>query len=205
LFWGLNISRSALRSFLKVEDSVLKTNSNLIDYNSYFLNEIKSMSKQDSINYITSKNIHSSSQALHEYIEDLKQNLIYETEKSEPPSSHWMLNSLDNYDVPTYLLGSADSKIGIALYDSLTNFKIKLRNEMSKISMANTHENFKSADFGINTEIDEKLTEGHNLTWNESLFLHQTLAVSLCTLTSLQNEVLNAEFICLKSISINSR
>lgn len=204
LFWGLNLSRSVLRSFLKVEDAVLKTNSNLIDYNSYILNEIRSKSKQDSVNYITSKNIHSSSLALYEYIEKLKQELIYETEKAEPPSDHWMINSIDNYDIPTFMLGSADSQKGNALYDSLFKYNNNLKKEMSKLSLVRTNESLDISNFEIDLSVNEKLTEGYRMNWNMSLFLHQTLAASLCTLTSLQNDVLNAEFNCLRSISNNT-
>jgi hypothetical protein len=90
--------------------------------------------------------------------------------------------------------------LGGELLGNLSAYRSELKNELQKlpIDKAIIEE---LGDFGIKTEQERRMMEEPDLHWNGQLFDHQVIACALALLTGTQNEVLNAEFKCLKLIS----
>ena len=59
-------------------------------------------------------------------------------------------------------------------------------------------------DFGIQTDLNPQMMEDMS-TWQEGMFYQQVVSGTLTLLTGIQNEVLNAEFKCLKTIKKNMK
>ncbi len=204
IFWGSNVSRSMLYSYLKVDDATLETNKNLMEYNDYILQEIRKKYINDAVYSNTAENINNQTMQINQYVEDIKKELIQYAERdARAVENHWYINAKDNYDIPTHFIGTAKSKTGIELFTRLNNFKIVLKGQMLKLPFENKDLVESLGDFGINTSLKPEMTEGYDLTWNEGMFNQQILVGTLSLLSSIQNEILNAEFKCLKSISMN--
>jgi GldM N-terminal domain len=112
------------------------------------------------------------------------------------------INEKDNYNIPTYYLGTAESQRGIELLNSLNTYKAGLKNQLQKLLFTNNDVLENLGDFGIKTELKSEITGGYDMKWNEGMFNQQVVVGTLSLLSSLQNEVLNAEFKCLKTISL---
>jgi hypothetical protein len=119
--------------------------------------------------------------------------------------NHWDINSKDNYDIPTHYLGSSESAKGVELWNKLNDYKIRLKDQLKSIPFVSQDVIDRLGDFGIKTELKPEMTDGYQMNWNEGMFSQQTIVGTLALLSAIQTEVLNAEFKCLKVISMHGR
>lgn len=203
IFWGSSVTRNILFSYLKVEDATLEINKGLTEYNAFILGEIKQKHADDPV-YSAAENIHAQTMKMTEDIENIKRELIRYTE-SDPHAveDHWYISAKDNYDIPSHYLGTANSERGFELLNSLNLYRAELKNQMKRLPFADEDLMEGLGDLGIKTELRPEMTDGYNMAWNEGLFNQQVIVGTLSLLSGIQSEVLNAEFKCLKTISIN--
>jgi hypothetical protein len=205
IFWGTNVTRNILYSYLKIEDATLQTNLNLTEYNSFILDEIKQKHPDDSVYVVTAEEIHKLTTEMVQKIENIKKELIQSVELNpEAMDNHWLINAKDNYDISTHYLGTAESQAGIELFNNLNALKTELKKQMEKLPLANKATIEGLGDFGIKTELNPAMAD-YEMEWNQEMFHSQIVVGALSLLTGLQNEVLNAEFKCLKVISLDAR
>jgi hypothetical protein len=92
---------------------------------------------------------------------------------------------------------------GAQLSEKLHIFKKSIEEELNGLPFENKKEIIAQlGDFAVKTELNEELMY-HFDTWEDGMFYGQTISSSLGLLTGVQNEVLNAEFKCLKAIRAN--
>lgn len=208
IVYALNYSRDIIVTYLKIEETTIETNSNLLAFNQFLLGEIN-RSNQD--NFITSAvNIDKYAQEAIATIEQIKQQLIEmsEGENSEAFENHWAINSLDNYDIPSYFLGNQNSEGADHLLKSLNELREKIKSELNRLPLVSKDSLINDlGDLGIKTDPDNRMSYKENTTWQEEMFYHTPIAGTLAILTSLQNQVLSAEFRMLSIIhkNINTR
>jgi len=205
IFWGLNVSRGILVSFLKVEDATLATNKNLAEYNATILDDIKAKTDSNSGYIQSAEKIARMSSEMVLFVENTKKELISIIEPDPgAQENHWNISSKDNYDIPThYMCGNEPASRGRELYDRLVNFKKSLIKEMENLPLKNKEEVIGNlGDLGIKTELNPEMMENME-NWQEGMFYQQTISGTLAILSGIQNEILNAEFKCLKTIKTN--
>lgn len=202
IFWAAQPSKSIVWSYLKVEDATLETNKNLKEYNAFLLKQIEEKKDSTSVNAGVAKKIHEQSLLLVDYIENIKIMIINRIEQD--PSAikdHWFINSPDEIEGSTFFLGSG-SEMGTELLSNLVSYNQEIKNQLAKLSIdKQILEN--QQGFGVQTELNPRMTEMNEMSWNGGMFDHQVIVGTLALLSSTQNDVLNAEFNCLKLISIN--
>ncbi len=204
IFWGLNVSRSVIFSYLIIEDVSIETNKNLNEYNAFILTQIQQRAGNNEIASNVSQSIHKQTEETSAYIDQIKKIIIDRAEfDSYAVSDHWLINAKDNYDIPTLYLGLSERCVGQELFERLNDHKVMLKQEMEQIPIENESLINELGDFGIKTELKQDILDGHKMKWNQTMFGNQTIVATLAILTSIQTEVLNAEFKCLKIVSMN--
>ncbi len=203
IFWGGNVSKNILYSFLKAEDATLNTNRELKEINSFLIASQESKSDSNALALEVIKTIDKQTKEMNLFVEDVKNQLIEVVEQNpDAKQNHWLINQKDNYDVPSHILCSGSRGLGQELLEKLIAHKKRLKEQLNRLPLENKEETIESyADFGINTEANySEMTDGLD-SWTDAMFYQQTIVGSLSLLSSIQNEVLNAEFKCLKVIS----
>ncbi|MCW3084512.1 MAG: gliding motility-associated protein GldL [Bacteroidetes bacterium] len=202
IFWGLKPSLNLITGYLKVEDETLKANKSMEIANDRMHAMVIRTSDPAIIRF--ADELHASTSEVVTTIENIKTGLISTVEHNpEAPKDHWQINSLDNYDIPSHILGNAESHEGIELHDQLVNYKKEILEKISTLSFADKEKMIADlGDLGISTEA-RNMPEGYEGfgTWQENMFYENTLASALATLSSLQNQVLNAEFTTLGAVA----
>jgi hypothetical protein len=199
IFWGSNVSRNILTGFLTVEDKVLQVNENLKQYNSHLLEEIK-MKDSSGIYSPAAEKINKLSLDNYQYVEDLKNELIRRADRD--PSSidnHWNISGMDNYDISTHFLGASYSTAGDDLWTSLNRYSKTLQEELKLLKLDNVKKEEIDA-LKIQTEPRLEVLDGYDLSWNQAMFQHQTVVATLAILSSIQTEILDAEFKALQML-----
>lgn len=202
LFWSLQPSRNFLIDFLKIEDATLETNRNLKEYNEFILKSIK-MDSIHSGSYVNiADNIHNKSQELIQYIENVKKILVEHIDPNpEAVNSHWYIISKEDSNVSSYYLGEG-SEMGQELYRNLYLYTQELKGELQHLKLDT--ESIDEVTKGIKIEVSEEMKMmmlGGSENWSGLLFDHQVIVASLALLSGIQNEILNAEFKSLRSIT----
>ncbi len=119
----------------------------------------------------------------------------------EIQENYYLINSLDNYDIPTYMMvGSGDSdrnSLAMELKGKLNLYKTAV----SEI-VTTTGVKFSLIELDIETEVPAKVPDYNrtNESWEMFNFYNVPLAGTLAILSSIQNEVLNAENIALSKL-----
>jgi hypothetical protein len=201
-FYAIQPSISLLTTFLNVEDATLKTNKSLQASNTRMLAFV--VYRADPAITAVATKINASTTKMVAYVEEIKRNLIIAVEHDPSTGAvdnHWLINSKDNYDIPTHMIGDEHSEMGIELYSKLLVFKKDMAEELKQLPFADKEKLISSlGDFGVNTEMNNTDFDQTYNTWQEYMFNQKTLAGTLCLLSSIQNELLNAEFTSLNLI-----
>lgn len=195
--FGTNVTRNILYSFLKIEDATIETNNNLREMNAMLISDIKADSSFWNVDV---SKITLMSDEMVQFIDDIKTELVTYTEKNPyAPDDHWQMSSLDNYDIPTHFLCQGGQR-GEQLVSKLMQYKKSMIEEMKALPFENKEQIVERlGDLGVKTELKPQLMEEFQ-TWEDGMFYQQTIAGTLAILTSVETEVLNAEFRCLKII-----
>ncbi len=202
LFWGLKPSVSLITSFLKVEDGTLKANKTMALANNRMHVMLDSSADPAIVKF--ADDLHTSTIVTVTMIENIKTGLISRIELNpEALKDHWQISSLDNYDIPSHMLGDANSGEGKELYEQLVDYKKEILEKINALPFADKEKMMADlGDFGIPTEA-RNMPEGYEGfgTWQENMFYENTLGSTLAMLSGLQNQVLNAEFMTLGAIA----
>lgn len=203
--YALNYSRNILDTYVKIEEASIETNSNINSYNTFILEEL---SKQnDPLSYLTAKNIDEQTNGVVQHIEELKNQLIELTDRGNTggATNHWNIQSKDNYDIPTSFLAREGSEEAEELITQLNSLRENILSEINKLPIKNKESVISDlGNLGISTEPDPNMTYREHGTWQEEMFYLTPLVGTLAVLTSIQTQVLNAEFKALTVISKNS-
>jgi hypothetical protein len=199
IFWGSNVSRSILTGFLTVEDKVLQVNENLKQYNNHLLEEIKN-EDSSGVYSASADRIHKLSIENFDYVEVIKNTLIRKVEH-DPASTadHWNISQMDNNDASTLFLGTSYSGAGDELWGSLNLYSKTLQEELRSLHLNNVKPD-EINSLKINTEPRAEVLDGYDLSWKEAMFQHQTVVATLAILSSIQTEILDAEFKALQML-----
>ena len=203
MLWGLNVSRNILTSFLKTEDATLETNAKLHDLNKRLLVAINENDSSRALSAIA-ENVHKQCEETDKFVNDIKRELTQYTGALPPEMAdeHWNIGGLDNYDIPTHLMCGPNGK-GRELFERLNRLKMELTGQMKKLPVDEKEQMLKDlGDLGIKTDLRPELMEEFD-TWEDAMFYHQVVAGTLSNLSSIQNEIKNAEFECLMTIYYN--
>lgn len=201
LFWSLQPTRNLLVDFLKIEDATLETNKNLKEFNGFILNTIKKDSLASASYSGIADNIHTKSQEIIQYIDQVKKILVERVDQNpDAVNYHWYIGAMDESNVSSYLLGEG-SEMGQELYRNLHMYTQELKSELQRLKLEEqvVDEITKGIKLEISDEMRIMLLNG-NESWNDFMFYHQTIVASLALLSGIQNEVLNAEFKSLNTI-----
>lgn len=203
MWWGTSPAVNILQGFLTIEDATLKTNKSLEEINLFILTEINAGADSSGVNKQTAIDIRGKSLEMKTYIQEIKNELIMYVERDPNAlDNHWNINSLDNYDIPTHFLSGEQGK-GRELYEKLNLFNKELEEKM-KAFLTEDQLLQNKRKFIVNTDLRPQLLHGLD-SWEDGLFYHQVLIGSLAILSSLETEVLNAEFYCLKTIKAKNQ
>jgi len=212
---AMNVSKDILNAFIVVNEGLQNTNHNFEEKNKLTLSSFEKLvakePKAKPFNDAAVK-VEKMGTELKNYIDELKKELVKETDKVEDKKALDSLiikmasiNSKDNYDVPTHILiGDEPSKPKPASTKwSANELKSKIdafREEMIKIVddkalsiLPTTRDNLKKTlKTSLTTEI-EAVENGVKVGWIELNFYHLPLAAVITNLTKMQADVNNAE------------
>jgi hypothetical protein len=191
-FWGTSYSRNIITGFLNIEDGTLQTNSQLRNANSLLLMEIGAADSTKEIAPIADE-ITKDCSEMDNYTEEIKKYIIGAMSPDpDAMKDHWQINSLDNYDIPTHIMCGEYGK-GHELKQKLDLLKKKLGEKIKQAGGAGLGAGI------LSTELSERQYEeqGTNV-WEDCLFEFQPVAGTLAQLTSIQNQIQNAELNCLQ-------
>jgi hypothetical protein len=204
LFWGVSISRSILVSYTYIEDTSLASNKSLQSHNNFMLQQI---AQSDSGQFAaTAGRIHKHTNDMLSYVEDIKKELIARLGGDEQAiNDHWYLVAKDNYDAPSHMLAGYGQSTGDELLKKLNSYRDLVSSELKVLPAKDSTANFPVPDLGIDTSVREELSQGYTMKWNEAVFDSQPAAAALAILSAVQNQLLNAEFKSLSTISMQMK
>lgn len=195
---ALNVSKEVLEGYSTVNDTVISTNKSFADKRQISVDEFM---KDFSMNKIEvgpfwdkAKVAMKLSADMVKYIQDLRDELVAETEKVPLDSARKMnlrdMRKKDNYTVPTHhMIGILeDGSKGKAR--ELKNRIIAYREKMLKLI---NPRNRKNIQFNLETDDVYKDAFGKKQTWERHLFFDIPLAADLPILNKFISEVNNAE------------
>jgi gliding motility-associated protein GldM len=216
---AMNVSKEVLDSFIKVNDSLTETKLATITRNQSIINGLSSKVAErpdDKIWLKKAQQIQDQAAELVNYLETTKAQVISRTldlpmdkiigklgdYDTSLDMSH--LASIDNYDVPTMVLGlSEPASPEEGEYKALT-----IQKKLEKFStdmQAMIKSPFKDMDDQIKADIKKTFTfdevpqaDGSMWSWSADNFYHATLAASIVALSNLQVKVLNAQYLSTK-------
>ena len=200
---ALNIPKEIVEAFVLVNEGLEQTTSNFEEKNHSLFEEIKSHHATNPGKYGASldkaKTARTLSSELIAYIEEIKMELIAETEgvtKEEADTLQWVnIDGKDNYDIPTYIM-IGDSEDGSDGKSGALRAKI----ETYKEQILNIIPASKRASFPIGLELEGKVVDEVPLNWEMSNFYKMQLAPTVTLLSRIQTEVKNIEYDLMASV-----
>ncbi len=211
---ALNVSKDILNAFIVVNESMETTNITLsqkVEGNyAMFEKQMAISPEKVKENYEKAMEVKKFSDALVDYIEEIKITIISKTEgldfeetkaayyaykegkREDNPISARSLNKMDNYDVPTnYFCGDkhdASNGEGIVLKNKIDEYKnnvLALLDEKNRAII--------EPKFGLVTEGDFTDMQGNEVNWVQQNFYHTILVADVVILNKLIADVRNAE------------
>lgn len=197
IFYGLSYTRGILETYLKTEDNLININNTISRNNTLLLLDMRDKFKVNEFTKLDS--IDKNTRILVSQIETLKKEIIRHVDGDNNAAfeNHWNINSKDNYDIPTHIIGMSNSNEGIKLYRALCDYQLFLINavndfENNKQFKQRTFVNARSLELDLT--VDKRMGFYENQTWQEYMFYQMPLVCVLSQLTFIQNQVLNAEY-----------
>lgn len=177
----------------------------------FIYDAFKNVQEKDSLfrsNYEKIQLIERESDSLQKYIRDLKTILVSKTSGMPRQTADTLkfnkipVSAKANYDFPTQLLfDSLPENSDVVNYNAIALRKKLLRfsDTLLFFSPQNFKTQFKQYN-PIQIEDQESFEDGRQLTWEVSLFDHQTLGMVFTQLTSIQNDAKGAEILVLNEL-----
>ena len=203
---AMNVSKEVLDSFILINDALDKTNSNFEAKNesSYAEFSNQMMVNADKVREWNNKaqRVKELSNEMDNYIQDLKQKVIYETqgygsdypEISEVPDSLWNIKNFktkDNYDIPSRILIGDAGNLKEGEFTA-TEFHAKLQSFKDEVNSILGARGQEAVRIGI--EFDEvKQPDGTMQSWEAGNFYHLPVAAVVTNFTRFQANVRNTE------------
>ncbi|MCI5056602.1 MAG: gliding motility protein GldM [Flavobacteriales bacterium] len=193
---ALNVSKDILESFVSMNDGLSLSLENFESKNEFIYNELEKEKSYDPTKvgpfWTKAQAIKGSSDEIYSFIDELKKELIAQTEKLPEAvadtATLQFVENLDNYDIPTQILiGSTNDGSG----GRANELKNKIHDFKSKIFEIVGAEEAKLLSIGLETD-DVNTAEGTR-SWEVHNFYHAPLAATVAMLTKLQNDVRSAE------------
>lgn len=197
---GISFTRSSITSFVKMEEATLKSNRILIRNNDFLYGQVTNdYDGIKQVNFAVQK-VNNNSKELYFQIEEIKKEILLNSgEGVEAIENHWLIHGKDFYDVPSYMLGMPNSEKGKKLHTELIRYNNVL--EEAYNSLPKNVLTVDLTNLGINTELNPEMMSQYT-TWHEGMFNDVPMVATLALLTGIQNEVLNAEFMFLSTVTI---
>lgn len=212
---AMNVSKDILNAFVVVNESLQNTNHNFENKNNVTLESLEKLEAKDpkaKPYNEAAKKVQKIASEANAYIDELKKELVKETDKVEDKKALDTLivkmrsiNSKDNYDVPTHILiGDEPAKPKPAsvkwsaneLKSKIDGFRddlIKIIDDKNLQILPQVRENLKKTiKSGLNTDITA-IENGVKVGWAELNFYHLPLAAVITNLTKIQADINNAE------------
>lgn len=196
-------SKNVIRTFYSLENNLIEANKNLETANAlqYAQLEFKMTESPDTYKstYDKAIEVRKYSKELFNYIEEVKRTVIVATEGLHELAveDHAAINSKDNYDVPSYLLGSAESELGSRLAKNIDYYNTNIENILTESNILNGQygeEELQSKIESLKIKVLDSERNGITECWQTETFYGTPLLGTLAVLTGLQNKVLNIEF-----------
>jgi len=212
---ALNVSKEILNAFVIVEDGLNKTNENFDGKNGVLYSKFEKAMADNKVKtepwYKKALEVKKKAKELCDKIDDIKAELYMEVQKlpSKEVADTFklaMLDSKDNYDVPThFLLGATPEEPGPdAKAIELKEAIIKFRKELIELVPEKERPNLK---IGLNTDDVYSFADEKMVHWEFNNFDHTTMAADMCIFAGLKNDIKNAESdvvgLLLKAIDAN--
>ncbi len=210
---AMNVSKDILDAFVLINDGLENTNANFEKKNEFIYNAFDKAKMDDPIKvtpyWKRAQQAKRLADELDLHIEQLKKNLIRETDKKPPetmPDDSLKLStteSKDNYDIPTNLLigEPATPKDG-----PNTGKELKEKVKLFRDDLLNLIEDPKiraQMNIGLNTSDPGADASGTYETWEVSWFYHVPLAAVITAMSKIQSDVRNAEGDIIKTLYNN--
>ncbi len=212
---AMNVSKDILNAFVIVNEGLQKTNNNFSDKNALSYNAFSKLADKEvkaKPFYARSLDAKKEADDLIKYIDDLKKELIIQTDKKTKEAADTLMSKMqyvdakDNYDVPTeIMIGSEPSSPKSGSFTAL-ELKSKIDGLKSKLLKLLDDDASKGIKFlkqdvdpvkgsinsGLNTNVS-RVENGTKEDWAQMNFYHLPLAAVITNLTKMQSDVKNAE------------
>jgi gliding motility-associated protein GldM len=192
---ALNVSKEILEAFVVMNTGLLKTDKNFEANNGLLYNSLKGQLELDPVRakvpYENSQKVKKWSDELHQYVAEIKSELIQAEEQVSKEIADTLdlsrVNSKDKYDNCTRIMCGETGTGGKAseLKEKINGFKKNLLSVLSP-------EASKSTTLGLDTE-DPPRKGVEKETWETNKFYHLPLAAQISVLSQMQTEIRNAE------------
>ncbi|MCC7233398.1 MAG: gliding motility protein GldM [Bacteroidia bacterium] len=197
---ALNVTKEVINAFVTINQSVELSKNNLDRRNQNTYAAFSQAMSVDAAKYKSvndkANNVKKGANDLVKFIEDLKAELIRETDGLKPdqpvPPLPDMKNK-DNYDTPTRIM-VGDNQDGKGAKASDLKKRIEaFKNVIIQNAPAGTQEDYKSRlEVQLNTN-DPKKAEDGKRTWEMLSFYHNPVVATVALLTKFESDVRNAE------------
>lgn len=210
---ALNVSREVLEGFVHINESIETTNSNFTNNTSKIMEAFEEAIKQGHHDYAPyyakAKEANRLTDKTYTYVDSLKKELIKYTEDTKGADTLTLgeVESLDNYDKPTFFLigsnelnptkgkysaGELKQKITL-LADSLEKMIDQMKDKPGSKLPAEDYLSLKSKIKALRP-LDSYLdNEGKPVKWEYKNFFNQPLAAVVTNLSRIQSDILNIQ------------
>lgn len=194
---ALNIPKDILEAFVQVNDSLEVSANNTGLKNDQLYSSFEVSKQYDPVRVTEAFNkaisVRTESEQMVTYIEDIKKQLMAETEGVPMAVADTLqlanVNAKDNYDAPTHLMigMSEDGSAGLSseLKQKIEVYRANLLGQLPESDRETTN---------IGLDLKGGVVDGQKMNWEMKTFYHATLAASIVNLTKLQNDIKNAEY-----------
>ncbi|MBU0488218.1 MAG: gliding motility protein GldM [Bacteroidetes bacterium] len=214
---ALNVSKDILDAFIRVNKGLEITNQSFTAQNEKIYSEFENQMALNKVKtepyFKAAQEVKAMANEMYKKIHELKAELIIHVEGCTPEEAEAkvadvaLIQSKDNYDIPTHLLvgDGSDPSVGEArvLKEELIKFREGLLGILKdeKLSIAKRDELLlELGTIGINTDdpTDDELSEQEKKDpaakwWETRNFYHNVIVATITILTNVQNDVRNAE------------
>ena len=212
---ALNISKSVLKGYIRVNESMERSRDNLSENNKRISEAFKlSLEGNNGARPYYEKSLEAQKMfdGMIKYIEDVKKKVLVATEKPENPASADTMqlkytSNYDNYDDPGYALLGSEPTTPISGALTATELKAnleKLSNDLLAMieKMQKTdgqrlfpadYENLKRKLNDLKPHSSGEVEDGIKMTWEIENIYHLPMAAVIANLSKMQVEVKNAE------------
>ncbi len=202
---ALNVSKEIINAFVTVNESLELSKANVITKNNTTYSAFEQAMQNDAKKYgdvnAKAQEVKKSSDAMANYIEDLKIELVRHSDGLKPEDKTPTLRDMekkDDYDTPTHLMcGDANDGRGA----KGTEFKNKIE-EFKKTLLKNVPPE-KQGELKVNLDAllstgdpdpgSTEYKEDGKRTWEMSKFYHNPVVASVALLTKFQGDIRNSE------------